>query len=40
VSGFEQRFVDPKPVASLAIWFKRGLKAETIDRSLNHYHAA
>jgi hypothetical protein len=32
-SGFAHSFVGPEPVASPAVWFERGLKAETIDGS-------
>jgi hypothetical protein len=39
-SGFAHGFVDPEPVASLTVWFERGLKAETIDGSLSHCHAS
>jgi hypothetical protein len=39
-SGSGHGFVDPEPVASLTVWFERGLKAETIDGSLNHCHAS
>jgi hypothetical protein len=39
-SGSAHGFVDPEPVASLTVWSERGLKTETIDGSLNHYHAS
>jgi hypothetical protein len=39
-SGFEHGWVKPEPVASLTIWFERGVKADTIDGPLNHGHAA
>jgi len=39
-SGFAHGFVDREPVASLTVWFERGLKTEAVDGSLNHGHAS